>query len=105
MIGGDPHDRSMGCYCSLHRLWNVACHKNELRALPKTEALLCGWTARCSADCKSTTASAIVLRRGAVADRKKAPLSFESGAFPNLQFLHCSHSVSTMCDNVSTASS
>ena len=54
-------------------------------------------TDECPARCKLAMASAIVLRRRAVADRKKAPLSFESGAFPNLQFLHCSHSVSAMC--------
>jgi hypothetical protein len=56
------------------------------------------WVAgECPARCKLAMASAIVLRRRAVADRKKAPLSFESGAFQNLQFLHCSHSVSAMC--------
>lgn len=93
LIGGDPHGRSMGCYCPLHCLWNVACHKKRAPLSFENEAGRRG----VPPDCKSTMASAIVLRRGAIADRKKAPLSFKSGAFQNLQFLHCSHNVSAMC--------
>jgi hypothetical protein len=37
----------------------------------------------------ATTTSALAFRRRLFADRKKAPLPFESGAFQNLQFLRC----------------